>query len=152
MRSWFWFYSFFPGFGFWGLILSSAKCPSVSVFLFPVILSKLVFSCASSFSSYFLSVGSMCACVSVYNFELVLSVFLLICLSLLVLLYIHSSLRCDPVMGLSQGYSEIFTFFIIIIINVSLIFKTSFTCLGNHMDVFSKSHCKASLYQQQWGG
>lgn len=50
--------------------------------------------------------------------NLVLSVFLLICLSLLVLLYIHSSLRYDAVTGLSQGYSEMFTFFIIIIISV----------------------------------
>lgn len=50
--------------------------------------------------------------------NLVLSVFLLICLSLLDLLYIHSSLRYDAVTGLSQGYSEMFTFFIIIIISV----------------------------------
>lgn len=92
---------FFPGFEFWDLILSSTQCPSVSVLLLLVILSKLVFSCASSFSYYFLSVGSMWACVSVYNFYLVLcpqftpQCVLLICLSLLVLLYIHSSLRYD---------------------------------------------------------
>lgn len=109
-----------PGFDFtlffvlalsFGVLFSPLPSVPLSLCFYFLLYSQSWFSLVHLLSVFTSCLSKMCTCVSVYNFYLGLSVFLLICLSLSVLLYIHSSLRCDPVTGLSRLLRNIHIFY-----------------------------------------